>query len=320
MIVDVRRMLELLGIQFTEQHGELWARCPSPAHHESEASWSINAKTGDDATGLHHCFGCGFGGSPVDLVAEVMGTQPSSARQWLKDQGLVISEAPPLDVELIVRRKATRALRVPATLGGPLPFWPTPVRRYAVKRGITEGQVIRWDLAYAIDGRLAGRLVFPVADELGRLRSFHARDFTGASAKRYMNATRHDGHDPGAIFGMRHWPPSLDFRKRSMVVLTEGALDALACERAGATFIAAIGGSEPQPRQLVKLSTWGAVVIATDGDRAGDKVARIITDALGRRCVIRRATMPPKCDACDLTREDLRAILKACRVTIGPST
>lgn len=320
MIVDVRRLLEELGIQFREDHSELWACCPSPKHDEAEASWSINAKQGDDACGLHHCFGCGWGGTPVDLVAEVIGIQPSSAKQWIRDRGLVIGEVAALDLELVVRRRAANGLRVPTTLGGPLPAWATPARRYAVSRGITAEQVARWDLGYAVDGRLAGRLIFPVADEVGRLRSFHARDFTGRSPKRYMNATRHDGHDPGAIFGVRHWPPSPDYRKRRAVVLTEGALDALACERAGATFIAAIGGSEPHGRQLVKLSTWGQVIVATDGDAAGAKVANIISAALGRVCQVTRANMPPAADACDLTRDELAAILKQCDATSGSST
>lgn len=317
MIVDVRRLLDELGIQYREDQSELWARCPSPAHDEVEASWSINARQGDDACGLHYCFGCGFGGTPVDLVAEVMGTQRSSARHWIRERGLIVGEVAALDLELVVRRKAASGLRVPTTLGGPLTSWPTPVRRYAIRRGITSEQVDRWDLGYAVDGRLGGRLIFPVADELGRLRSFHARDFTGASLKRYMNATRHDGHDPGAIFGMRHWPLGLDCRKRRTVVLTEGALDALACERAGATFIAAIGGSEPHARQLIKLSTWGRVIVATDGDRAGDKVADIIAPALGRVCQVTRARMTPGRDACDLTRDELAAILDQCFATAG---
>jgi DNA primase len=319
VIVDVRRMLDALGIAFTEQHSELWARCPSPKHEEVEASWSINAKTGDDACGLHHCFGCGWGGTPVDLVAEVIGTQASSARQWLRDQGLVIGETVPLDVELVVRRRAASGLRVPTTMGGPLPAWATPARRYAEARGITPEQVTRWDLGYAVDGRLAGRVIFPVADELGRLRSFHARSFVG-DRTRYMNATRRDGHDPGAVFGQRHWPPSLDFRKRHAVALTEGALDALACERAGSPFIGAIGGSEPTPSQIVKLSTWGGVIVATDNDKAGNKVAELIALGLGRHCQVARATMPPGADACDLTCADLAAILRECGETFGFST
>lgn len=230
------------------------------------------------------------------------------SRAWITDNGLWLKGSLPLAVSFEITKLLSNRLRIPSKLlSGPLNTWVTPVRKYALQRGLTEAQCFRWDICYAIDGAMGGRIVFPVKDENEEWLGWHARTFCNQD-KRYKNASEADGYDPGAIFGMRHWPPPNE-RAGLSLVLTEGALDALACERAGARFLAAIGGSEPHARQLLKLQQWDRILVATDGDHAGDRMFSTLQGFLGRRIDVRRVKIPTDYDAAELTRDQLRELL-----------
>jgi len=322
--VDVPRLLDALGIKGRPHGSELWAPCPSPDHPgETRPSWSIRNDPSSTHNGAHYCFGCQFTGGPVDLVQAIIGLSWGGSRQWITDRGLWLKGSLPLAVRFEVLNRYAMGLKLPGGLiEGPLPRWATPARRYVLGRGITEEQRERWELCYAVDGAMGGRVVFPIKDETTRWLSWHARTFCNQD-KRYKNASREDGYDPGAIFGMRWWPHP-EARAGATVVVTEGSIDSLACERAGARFIGAIGGSEAHARQLLKLQPWGAILVATDGDNAGDNVFKGLRHALGRRCSVRRVAIPRGTDAGKLGEsaeglEELRRLLCLASVNGAPS-
>lgn len=308
--IDIPRLLDALNIQYRTHGTELWAPCPHPQHHETRPSWSIQSDPQSQSHGVHYCFGCQFTGGAIVLVQELIGgVSWGHAKQWVTDRGLWLKGAVPLDTAMEVRQPKSRKLRIPAALlGGPLETWVTPARRYAVKRGLTPEQVLRWRIMYAIDGDMAGRIVFPIRTLAGEWQSFHARTYADHE-KRYKNASDEDGYDPGAIFGGEHWAPHRDVKKASTLVVTEGALNALACERAGANYVAAIGGSEAHPRQLLKLSEWGRILAVTDGDDAGEKLAEALRGQLARSTKVERAPMAKKMDAAEMAPAALRELL-----------
>ncbi len=193
----------------------------------------------------------------------------------------------------------------------PLGEWVTPARKYAERRGITPQQVGRWFLGYAVDGKLAGRIVIPTTARAGFACGYMARSFADAR-RRYLYPAASERPDLDTMFGELHWP-SPAARGRNEVVVTEGALNALAVERAkpGTGYLAALGGRHVRPMHVGKLATFGLVTILTDPDDAGDAVARELQLALGRHAETRRVRLPPldaggkKQDANDLPREEL---------------
>lgn len=320
---DIPRLLDALGIQGRPHGDELWAPCPHPDHPETRPSWSIRNDPNSPNNGAHFCFGCQFTGGPVDLVQAVIGISWGGARQWITDHGLWLKGSLPLAVRFEVLNRYATGLKLPGGLiEGPLHRWITPARRYVASRGITEEQREKWEICYAVDGSMGGRVVFPLKDESLRWLSWHARTYCGQD-KRYKNAAREDGYDPGAIFGMRWWPP-VEARQKASVVLTEGTIDALACERAGAQYVAAIGGSEAHARQLLKLQTWGRMLVATDGDVAGESVYTRLRSSLGARRDVCRVAIPAGTDAGQLGEtaygmEELRSLLCLVDAKADPS-
>lgn len=305
MAFDVPRLLQALGIQARlRPGGELWAPCPS--HQEVEPSWSINAE------GSHFCFGCGFNGGPVELVMQCYGfAARASALEWLEKHGLG-NRIRVGDVRLVVANAAHGAFRMPeGVVVKPLRQWPTPILRYVIARGITPEQVQRWRIGYAVDGRLHGRVVFPFHNEDGRLASYSARTYED-STLRYRTPSEDKEHpDPAALFGPVHWPPvQPDGRRDGPLVVTEGAIDALACERAGAGAVAALSGSSTviNPGKLARLSSFKEIVVATDPDRAGQRVWTQL-QPLRRWATLHRARIPTGSDAAQLSKAELEAAL-----------
>ena len=309
-LANLPKLLDYLGVKYRDHRGELWAPCPHPNHDEKRASWSIhNAPGNPEGHGSFYCFGCHFQGGPLDLVQAVLGFSRSHAIAWMTEREFWLEGVVELKTAIEVRRAV--GLTVPTGLvsGKPLEEWHPMARDYAIGRGITAEQVTRWGLCYALTGDLAGRLVMPLRAPDGEWRSYHARTFVD-SEKRYMNASTEQGYDPGAIFGAVRWPCVTERRSQTLV-LTEGALDALACERAGVEYVGAVGGSEVHPRQLLQLASWGRIVMASDGDAAGDALAVRVATMLRAHSVVVRAPIPKGCDAQDLDPYELAEVLDA---------
>lgn len=309
--VDVARLVAKLGIVAERERDELRAPCPNPAHDDRSPSWSINARTG-----AHHCWSCGFGGGAGDLVAALIGARlawdAEDGWHWIEQAGLLIGDAEvALSAELVLLATAARpALTLPALtsgLGVSLGDWPTPVRRYVESRGITREQVASWGIGYATGGRAAGRIVIPVADGAGRLLSWTARAYDGRQPP-YLTPRKEDGPDPGAVFGEAFWP---DVGARRVLVVCEGAMDALAIERAVGLPVAGLLGATRAraPEQVAKIATFAHVLVLTDPDTAGEAAWQQLR-ALGRHCRVERVRFGPGEDAASVSPETVRAVLR----------
>jgi DNA primase len=309
MRIDIERLLLALGIDAKREGREWQARCPLPGHDDSKPSWSIRDQDGHDRHGRHHCFSCKQGGSAATLVRDRMGFDyASDAYEWMHENGITSDPDLPVDIETeargtLIAEEHTIPMPKGVVVGMPLARWVSSARSYAERRGITDQQVGKWGIGYAIDGRCNGRIWLPIRDADGGLLSYTARAYNGSDI-RYLTPRREEGPRTDAIFGCEHWN---HVYKR--IVVTEGSFNALACERAGARQIGALGGSSLTPTALAELSTFEEIDILTDPDAAGDSVALQLYYSLARWRRARRLRTPPKVDANDLPVDELRAIL-----------
>ena len=307
--VDPKLLLERLGIEFVEKNDVLWASCPSPDHNDSTPSWRMIADPDEPKFGQHRCYGCGFGGWPVHLVEKVLGCSRQDARDWLRD----VEVDPPLPFEVAVEFQ--RSVPVMFTLPSgvrvePFDQWPEEPREYVRSRGIADWQIARWGIGWTprrydeMLNKLAGRIVFPVRTVSGKLISYTGRSYTG-SARRFKEPSKSEGADLGAVFGERHWSS-----KRKIVAVTEGAIDALAIERAFpySLSIGGIYGSQLAPGHIARLASFDTVIMATDPDRAGESVARELELELRRWVRVLRLELPEGEDPASLSVKDPQAL------------
>lgn len=85
---DVLKCLEELGMVVTKlAYNEAWSYCPGHERlmgrpNRKPNKWSVNIETG-----IHSCFSCGFSGSFVTLVQEVLGYDRADAESWVRGRG-----------------------------------------------------------------------------------------------------------------------------------------------------------------------------------------------------------------------------------------
>lgn len=307
MKADIVKVLLKLNIAYRQQGDELHALCP--AHVDRKPSWSINVHTGQ-----HHCFSCGWGGGVAALVTKVLGRDAMiwdgrDAWEWIRQNGLIIGDGErSLDVELTLRMNTERPFVLPSMIGaGNLTVWPTPALRYLQDRRIPGWQVRQYGIGVAIDGRLANRIVFPVRDANNKEISYTARTFVGAQP-RYLTPQDGENAKQGALFGEQLWPEPW---KRDRIVVVEGAIKALAVERAVSGYVAGILGASQarQPIVAAKLATFAEVIVLLDADEAGEANATTLVGALARHTKVRRARMPGKLAPDDATPMDVARAL-----------
>ncbi len=305
-MIDVDKLLRALGIQGKRSGREWQALCPY--HADRKPSWSIRDQPGNEKNGHHNCFSCGAGGDAIKLVADLLDIERKEAEQWLTESGITSDPDIPFETEIVERATpiGSPELKPPAGVElAPLNQWVTAARDFATRRGLTPEQIERWGIGYAVTGRCRSRIWIPVRAEDGSLQSWMARSYDPKSLLRYLTPTREEAPGHGELFGQQHW------QGRGQLVLCEGALNALACERAGARNIAAIGGSASKvtPLVIAQLASFEQVLVLTDPDAAGDNAAAQIVGALARWRQVFRLELPPGKDPNDLPEAELREIL-----------
>lgn len=301
-------VLSALGLEVAARRGgRAWMLCP---YHEDHSPTSFFVRLKGERAGQNHCFSCKTGGGLLDLVMHVRGCDRATAIAFVKLAGRTFE--PPRRHARVVARPAKLGrvrFRMPQeVIQEPLNEWVTLARRYAEARGITQEEVDTFALGYAVDGRLAGRIVIPWLGAGGIVGGYSARTFCDEEPK-YQTPPMSDNPDLSLMVGEHLWPPP---SRRDLVVVTEGALNGFAVRRVFPDVpFGALGGSEIDPLKVVKLATFKRVVALTDPDEAGSKASASLANALGRYAVLERVRLPRKKDALDVLLERGHDALRA---------
>lgn len=298
-----------LGLEPARVRGRrAWAVCP---FHDDHDPTNFFVRTHGERAGNYHCFACKAGGDLTDLVVRMRGIKGNDDREKRKKARAFIEQAgkgyaPPRARVRVVARPAVlgrRRFELPpeCIMNEPLARWVTPARVYAEGRGITQAEVDLYNLGYAVTGRLEGRIIFPVlAGPRALPAGYSARTFVDAERK-YLTPHETEDADLDAMFGEHLWPPPAG---RDVVVVTEGAINALSATRATGHPASSISGSDVRPGHIVKIATFRTVVVLTDPDKAGVRAARGIASSLGRHTNVVRPRLPPGQDARDVEKRD----------------
>lgn len=297
-------VLAALGLEIaTRRHGRAWLPCPFHAAEPSKDPRFFVRLEGKRA-GQNFCFSCKSGSSLVALVEHVRGIDRKAASAFI-EQALKGFRPPPTWVRVVERRPTLvrPGLAFPTgVIFEPLAKWVSGARRYFVDdRGLGAEEVERYGIGYAVDGYLAGRVVFPCRDRRERIVNYSARTFVD-EIPRYKTPREGDHADRSAIFGEHLWPP---LGARKAIVITEGAVDAVTAAKVAGVITGSIGGSDDvDPSALASLATFDLVAIMTDNDAAGQRAADSLRMALGRHVATARVELPVGSDANKLARTD----------------
>lgn len=282
---DLLRLFEAHGVALTK-NGTGWKGL-CPFHEDRSPSLSVTPEKG-----LWHCFGCGKGGSAIDLVMMKEGLPLERAIARLLEGGgegsarpaAVPSTAALRDADLLERAAAHYASSLEKAL---------KARSYLASRGLLDPEIVtRFRIGYgdgtikaaipSDEGMAAGILnergvdffyrtiTFPLLDDEGRVASFYARH-TQMTRHLYMRGPHRGLVNGAALRGARS------------IVLAESVIDALSAVRLGVLEtipLYGVNGLTEDHKAAIERAGVLEVTLLLDNDEAGERAHGPLTDAL----------------------------------------
>lgn len=149
--------------------------------------------------------------------------------------------------------------------------------------------------------RLVGRLIIPIHDHRGRVVGFTGRRLDGDKRNKYINTPSTDiFHRDQILFGLHRAKIAGD-----TAVIVEGNLDVIQAHQAGFTNVIAQMGTALTDAQLEHLTKAQTIVLALDGDAAGQSATqRDIEQCIKLSLDLRIITLPDDLDPDNIIVED----------------
>jgi DNA primase len=198
----------------------------------------------------------------------------------------------------------------------------TALKDYLVAKGALPGDLVAAGLLIAPeDGgapydRFRDRIIFPIADGRGRVISFGGRAMDPVARAKYLNGPDSDLFDKGRVlYGLAEARKLLHAGgDGAALVVVEGYMDVIACQRAGVAAVAAMGTSLTEHQMEALWRLHPEPTICLDGDAAGVRAAARAIDRalphLGPGRSFRFAVLNGGKDPDDILRDQGAAELK----------
>ena len=164
------------------------------------------------------------------------------------------------------------------------------LKQALVQRGAKPGDLVEMGMLIAPEGggapydRFRDRLMFPILDARGRIVSFGGRAMNPDDRAKYLNGPESPLFHKGAtLYGLPEARRILgaESKDKQSIVVVEGYMDVIACQRAGIPAVAPMGTALTEEQMALLWRTSSEPILCFDGDGAGQRAAyRAIERAL----------------------------------------
>ncbi len=198
----------------------------------------------------------------------------------------------------------------------------TALKDYLVAKGATPAALVEAGLLISPDDagspydRFRDRIMFPIGDARGRVVSFGGRAMDPQARAKYLNGPDTELFDKGRVlYGLAEARRLLlSAGEGAALVVVEGYMDVIACQRAGVAALAPMGTALTEGQMEMLWRLHPEPTLCFDGDRAGMQAAsRAIDRALPLLQAARSfnfAMVTDGKDPDDIVREQGEAALK----------
>lgn len=269
-----------------------------PFHEETVPSCNVSL-----TNGMYYCFGCGRGGSLIDLISQIekvnklkatiiankisKGNFSSTLRDSFYSEERVVDK-----VALLERSKLFFD-------GLSAPSWNTIKHHYLFTRGFASNTLKEFDVR--INQSSNYPIIIPIYEE-GVFKGYILRR-TDSEEPKYLFSRGFDKHH--TIVGNMFMTP---------ILVVEGILDLMKARQYGFKNVCALLGWSASVYQLEKISKSSRKIIcALDNDKAGDRGYGILRNRFGKR-LVKFPYPKKKKDICDLSLEEFNSSLKLLEV------
>jgi DNA primase len=167
----------------------------------------------------------------------------------------------------------------------------TALKDYLIAKGARPQELVEAGLLIAPEeggapyDRFRDRIIFPILDVRGRVVSFGGRAMDPQARAKYLNgpetAAFHKGHQLYGLSEARKMLAAAPAGEEPPLVVVEGYMDVIACQRAGVPAVAPMGTALGEEQMEVLWRHHPEPTLCFDGDRAGRQAAaRAIDRAL----------------------------------------
>lgn len=167
----------------------------------------------------------------------------------------------------------------------------TALKDYLVAKGARPAELVETGMLIAPEeggapyDRFRDRIIFPILDVRGRVISFGGRAMDPQARAKYLNGPEtvifHKGHHLYGLSEARKILAAAPAADHLPLVVVEGYMDVIACQRANVPAVAAMGTALGEDQMEVLWRHHPEPTLCFDGDRAGRQAAaRVIDRAL----------------------------------------
>lgn len=245
-----------LGKSHNTSHSNYSFHCPFCNHRKPKLE--INVKTNDKGENLYACWVCGVKGRKISKLLKLLKVSKEEATKVLQyvKKGFEDDSYEYNDVS---------ALELPQEF---IPLWDSknnsvPTNRaknYLYSRGLTDYDIRKYQIGYAIDGDYADRIIIPSYNEFGKLEMFIGRSLK-QSYITYLKPSV-DSNEIVFFDNLINW--------NKPVVICEGVFDAIAIKRNAIPLLGKFA-REGLKKKLIENNT-PAVYIALDEDAKKESI------------------------------------------------
>lgn len=311
--VDVLHALERLQIDSIPRGFELVALCPGhkarTGKPDSRPSWSMNSRSG-----VHHCFSCGYKGTLVSLVAEILDLRTSlgnldfdAAKDWIRgntevDLGYLTKQLEEMKDSYVGIPKPVEMSEARLAVFTTPPEWALAARKFQTEAVKHYG--ILWQIS-------TNSWITPIRHaDTGKLLGWQEK---GQLERRFFN------RPPGVpksktLFGLDAWQPGT-------MVVVESPLDTARLHTAGVLGGVATFGASISSEQVSLMRRAERLIIAMDNDEAGTTASlKLLTEfrKQGMECSFFDYSHTDAKDVGDMTdQEILKGIESARHCVLG---
>jgi DNA primase len=159
----------------------------------------------------------------------------------------------------------------------------TALKDYLVTKGalpqalVETGMLIAPEDGGAPYDRFRDRIIFPITDSRGRVISFGGRAMDPQARAKYLNGPEtpifHKGHQLYGLAEARKMLAAAGSGESPPLVVVEGYMDVIACQRAGVPAVAPMGTALTEEQMEMLWRHHPEPTLCFDGDRAGRQAA-----------------------------------------------
>jgi DNA primase len=240
---------QVLGNGYKLKNGEIAFHCKFCNHHKKKLQINLENQK-------WHCWVCNSGGQKIVQLLKKLNVSQNIIKNVLE----LLDEYVSYDTQK--EKETQHGLSLPKCYKPLYKHSDSLVRNHALKylkqRGITQREIIRYQIGYCDDGLYQNRVIIPSYDKEGNINYFVARDIFPDSKMKYKNPPVSRDIIPFELFVSWEHP----------IVLCEGVFDAIAIKKNAIPLL----GKVPSKKLIMKIIESGVtdIYIALDKDAKED--------------------------------------------------